>query len=159
MPNKAGKLTRMEAEFCERMAATGDPVYSATKAGYGSPAARASQNMANPAIVETIEKRIQREIQQNILPKAFLRHEMILLDPLAPAGAVVLAIKLAYDRAGLKGEEGVKDPSEMTADELQAQIRKANQAIAILADRSRVVVEHEPAEAPQSAQAAPNPFD
>lgn len=161
MPNKAGKLTRMERVFVERMAATGDPVYAAEKAGYGSPAARASQNMANPRIVERIEKRIEREMQETIVPLALGRHASILRDPDAPAGAVVMAIKLAYDRVGLKGDQADKDLSEMTADELTARIRASNAAIAAIEDRARDVTP-EPAAAPESpdcAQAAPNIFE
>lgn len=159
MPNKAGNLTRMERVFVERMAATGDAVYAAEKAGYGSPNARASQNMSNPRIVETIQRRIEREMQDTIVPIALERHRLILLDPLAPAGAVVMAIKLAYDRGGVKSDEADKDPAEMTADELQLRIRKANAALAEIASRARVVDHVETPESPQCAQAAPNLFD
>lgn len=159
MPNKAGKLTRMERVFVERMAATGDAVYAAEKAGYGSPNARASQNMANPAIVENIHRRIQRELETTIIPRALKRHGEILNDPDAPAGAVVLAIKLAYDRVGLGNDQNDKDPAEMTADELQAQITNANRALAEIADRARVVIDHKPVESPKSAQPAPNILD
>lgn len=153
----------MERVFVERMVSTGDAVYAAEKAGYGSPNARASQNMSNPAIVENIQRRIEREMQNSIVPLALERHKLILEDPLAPAGAVVMAIKLAYDRGGVKSDDADKDPSEMTADELQIRIRKANQALAEIAGRARVIDhargEREGSESPESAQPAPNLFD
>lgn len=155
MPDKAGKLTRMERVFVERFAATGDATYAAEKAGYAHPASRGSQNLAKPALVEKIQKRVERELQEEVLPVAVARHKMILLDPLAPAGAVVMAIKLAYDR-GLRDDPGnEKDLADMSAEELQVQIRKANHALNSIADKARVI-EPEPV---QSAQAAPNLFD
>lgn len=145
MPLKGGKLTPMERAFSEKMVATGDPVYAAEKAGYSSPHARASQNMANQAIVDDIRKKCLKQLNDGILPLAIEQHEKLLKDPLTPAGARVQAIKLAYDRTLGAGDDGsTKEPHEMTSEEIDRRLAALR---AEAANRSKPVLEHEPAKA------------
>lgn len=155
MPNKAGRFTPMEQRFVERYAATGDAVYAAEKAGYGTPSARAVQNLNNPGLMREARRRMENGLANRLQPLATERHAMILEDPNAPAGAVVLAIKLVYDRlAASEGADEEKDLSEMTGEELAAEGRKARTLLAEIEARKKTI-EHEP-ESPSIAQAAPN---
>lgn len=155
MPNKAGKLTAKERMFTRIVASTGDAVFAATKAGYGTPAARASQNMANPALVADIQRRVYQELHEVILPLASAAHKRLLTDPLTPAGAQVAAIKLAYDHGLATKGANEKDLSEMTADELRAASLAAKAALAELEGRAMTIDNSEAVDqAPEPAKAS-----
>lgn len=109
-------------------AATGDPTYSAAKAGYSSPQPRGSQNMANQAVAAAVRAEQMRRLVNDLLPLALNTLETALTDDKVPWGAKMTGVKITLDRvygADDKGER--KDPSEMTADELQQAIERLRQ--------------------------------
>lgn len=126
MPLKNGHLTAKERAFAERMAATGDATYAATKAGYSSPMTRGSELKTRPAVRAEVARRTQDLLFNELLPLAYAAHKALLTDAAVPAGARGQAVKLAYDRTlgALEGGSEDKDPSEMTYDELQASIAR-----------------------------------
>lgn len=70
-----------------------------------------------------IARQTQKMLFEDILPLAISAHRRILTDPRAPAGAVVQAVKLAYDRTlGAEDAGQSKEPSEMTGEELAQSI-------------------------------------
>lgn len=148
MPLKDGKLTHRERAFADRYAVTGDMVYAAEKAGYGSPQARGYELLRKPQVRARILATAQKKLDEEILPLAMNVHVEILADPKAPAGARMQGVKLAYDRT-LGIQDGVmdKEPHEMTGEEIADAIGKL-EAIAI--GRAKTV---------ESAQPVPNEAD
>lgn len=128
MPLKNGRFTPQEHVFIKKMVATGDATYAAAQAGYGSPARRASQALANPAIVEEIRRLQQQRLHTEVLPLAVDQHVALLRDPRTPAGAKANAIGLAY-RYGLAPdpEPDSDDPSNWTAEKLHKHIVRLEQ--------------------------------
>lgn len=125
MPDKTGRLTPQEDRFVDRYVATGDAVYSAEKAGYGSPAARASQNLAKAAIQSEIRARQTERLWGDVLPLAIGELERGLREPTTPWGAKSALIKLAMDRTlGASDAAEGKQPHEMTPDELARAIEQ-----------------------------------
>lgn len=107
------------------MAVTGDPTYSAAKAGYSTPQPRGSEVLARPKVQAEIARLQMARLFDEVLPIAVEQHKALLLNPLTPAGAKVQAIKLAYDRTlGRDDAAGGKDPSEMNGDELAEAIER-----------------------------------
>jgi phage terminase small subunit len=123
VPGKSGRFTHQERVFTARYAATGDATYAAEKAGYGSPTARAAQNMAKPELVAEITKLTRARIANELLPLAVGRHKAVLEDQTCTGQALNRAIELAY-KYGLGDGAAVqnKEPHEMTAEELATAI-------------------------------------
>src|SRR4051812_3598548 len=109
------------------MVSTGDPTYAA-QAGYGSPSRRASQALANPAIVEEIRRVQHQRLHTEVLPLAVDQHVALLKDPRTPPGAKGNLIGLAY-KYGLapEGEPDSDDPSNWTAEKLRSKIVRLEQ--------------------------------
>lgn len=119
MPLKDGKMTKPERAFSAHFAATGDPQYSAAKAGYGSPRQRAAELITKPAVQEEIRRQQVARLFQEALPAAVQCLVSIMTDAKAPAGARVQASKVVLDRTLGDKEEGQrKEPHEMSADEI-----------------------------------------
>nr|WIE92063.1 hypothetical protein P9270_002305 [Mesorhizobium sp. WSM4875] len=141
MKLRKGSLTRQEAAFATTMAATGDPTYSAAKAGYGSPQPRGSELVARPKVQAEIVRLQTARLFDEILPLAVEQHKALLTNPLTPAGAKVQAIKLAYDRTlGREDAGSGKDPAEMNGDELAEAIERLYRERAA---RAKPIVDHE----------------
>ena len=148
MPRKGGVVTPREREFIGRYAATGDHIYSAVKAGYGQPAARASEALQRPAILAEIRKEQGRILTEEILPLAAGRHKALLLDPATNGQVLIRAIDLAYKYGLIMPQETMsKDPSEWTVEEMEL---ARSQLLDRLANEAKDVT---------NAQAAPNLFD
>lgn len=121
MPLKNGRLTAVERGVAQHMALTGSP--EAVAAKLGVTAAGVRQAAARPAVQAEIARHTEKLLFEDILPLAVSAHRRILTDPRAPAGAVVQAVKLAYDRTlGGEGAERSKDASEMSPEELAQSI-------------------------------------
>ena len=141
MPLKNGKLTRQESAFAGVMAVTGDPAYSARKAGYPSPQQRGSQNMAKAAVQAEIRAQQLARLHNDLLPLAINTLETALTDPVVPWGSKMVASKIVLDRVYAPGEAGAgKDASEMSGDELQAAIDRLRREASA---RAKPIVEHE----------------
>lgn len=122
MPLKNGRSTPMERAYAEHMAMTGDPVYSATKAGYSSPQVQGYQLKAKPDIQADISRRVMSkladlgELAVKTVNEAMLSSTATWTNKLTAADMVLKRLE--------KGEgTGDKEPSEMSADEIAAQIR------------------------------------
>ncbi len=129
MPSKSGKLSPQERAFAGVYAETGDRVYSATKAGYGSPAVRASEVLARPGVVEFIHEKQIARIRNEVLPLAVGRHVALLQDKNVTGQVLNRAIEMAY-KYGLGGDAGAaqKEPHEMTPHELARAIEVLERA-------------------------------
>lgn len=152
-------MTSMQRAFSAKMAVTGDHVYAAEKAGYAFPAQAAAKLLDDPDVVADIQKITLQKLQSTTLKLAQVAHDRLLSDPDTAAGALVGAIKLAYDYGfAVKGaKEG--DHAEMTADELRAAADVVRRALAdhtAAREADMRTIEHE---SPQSAQGAPNIFE
>lgn len=125
MPIKGGRMTKAERTFAKVYAGTGDKVYSAAAAGYGSPIKRGGENLEKPAIQEAIRREQLAILFQTALPAAVKCLIDIMGDAKAPAGARVSASKVVLDRTiGAPDDAGSKEPHEMTPEELAARIKQ-----------------------------------
>ena len=125
MPLKNGRFTPQELDFIDKMAATGDATYAAEKARYGTPARRASQALANPAIVDEIRRLQQQRLHAEVLPLAVDQHIALLKDERTPAGAKGNLIATAY-KYGLaeQPEANADEPHTWTAEQLAERIAR-----------------------------------
>lgn len=141
MPRKGERWTPQERIFVNNMAMTGDKTYAATRAGYKHPDVKGHAVMARPAIQAEVAKIQQEKLFNEVLPLAVKVHTEILMDPKAPAGARVQAVKLAYDRTlGLSEAMGGKEAHEMTAEEIAKAIDELKR---LAADKAKPVIEGE----------------
>lgn len=150
MPYKGGRLTRMEEQFAQHYARTGDATYAATKAGYGSPAHRGSENANDPAIMARAA-----QIRRAKLATASIEAVDTLVagmrDTKAPRQARNTACGLILKYAvGDEAGAQAKDPHEMTPEEINEALRasrlRAEALESVKADRARPVLEQEPVE-------------
>lgn len=144
MPIKGGKLTPQERVFIEKYAATGDGPYSAEKAGYNSPSARASQNLAKPAVQAEVRRAQMARLHNTLVPLSLDHFENTLRDPKAPIRDKTMIGKIVLDhaKASTDGETG-KEPHEMSGDELQAALDRLRREASERAQPVKVI-EHEP---------------
>jgi len=140
-------LNRQQKTFSNHYAATGDAVYSATKAGYRSPAPRASQNLALPSVQAEIIRVQTAKLFSEALPAAVKCLVDIIGNEKAPAGARVQAAKVVLDRT-LGSEDGgkAKEPHEMSPDELAKEIEKLTR---VASDRAKLVDNHSQQDTPE----------
>jgi phage terminase small subunit len=152
-------LNRQQKTFSNHYAATGDAVYSATKAGYASPAPRASQNLALATVQAEIVRLQTAKLFNEALPAAVKCLVDIIQSDKAPAGARVQAAKVVLDRT-LGSDEGgrTKEPSEMTPEELANEIDKLTR---IASERAKPVENHSQLDEPEpsSIDDAPSIFE
>jgi phage terminase small subunit len=142
MPLKSGRKTVQEAAFTGFMAMTGDPVYSAQRAGYAHPNARAHDNLQKPEIVAAVRKAQIVRLNNDLLPKALdLLERVILDDKEATRNRLTAAQVIVKYSLGGKDDGESKEPHEMTPEELQARIDQLRRA---QADKARPVIEHDP---------------
>lgn len=131
MPLKSGRMTPKEKRFAKAYADTSDALYSARVAGYASPETHAQAIAERPEVMAQAREIQKRRITNEILPLAVAAHIRLLTDKNTPAGAVVQAVKLAYDRAfGEVADGESKAPHELTGDELARQIERLRQEAA-----------------------------
>lgn len=132
MGNQRVRLNPQQRAFASNYAVTGDPVYSATKAGYNkSPAPRASQNLALPHVQAEIARIQSEKLFNEALPAAVNCLISIISSDKAPAGARVQAAKVVLDRTlGAEDAGKGKEPHEMTPEELATAISALERAAA-----------------------------
>lgn len=140
MPVKSGTQTPQERRFIEAYASTQNTKFAGQEAGYKHPAVQGNQALARPAVQAEIARIQAERITNEVLPLAVDVHIALLRNPKTPAGALVQAVKLAYDRAlGAQGADG-KEPHEMTGEELTRAIERLKGEAS---ERARPVIEHE----------------
>jgi phage terminase small subunit len=119
MPDKLGRINKQESVFIERYAATGDARYAAEKAGYKSPAARASENLAKPMVVAEVQKLQRARLANEALPLAVDRLVGQLKDKNVVGAPLNKAIELTLKYGGAVADEAQgKEPHEMSGEEL-----------------------------------------
>src|SRR3954462_9621878 len=107
MPDKSGRLNRQEQTFVTTYVGTGDPTYSATKAGYASPQPRGAQNLAKPGIQLEIRKQQFARLHNRLLPLAFDHFEKVLTDPDSPIRDRTMVAKVITEVCRNLGEDSV----------------------------------------------------
>lgn len=142
MPRKDGSLTPQEAAYAGYMAASGDPVYSAARAGYRTPGVDGWKKANNPVMVETVRRAQVARLNNELLPIALNLIERVILDDTENTRNRLTAAKIVVDRTIGMAQDGTetKEPHEMTAAELQARIERLRRE---QADRARPVIEHD----------------
>lgn len=135
MPLKNGRYTPAETAIVIEMAESGSVAAAAQRAGVSVRSVQRS--MANPALLADVARRHNELLFNDILPLAVKAHRRILADPRSPPGAVVAAIKLAYDRTlGVQESVAPKEAHEYTPDELAEAIAALER---VASDRARLV--------------------
>lgn len=138
---KKGAFTRQEKAFAATMAVTGDPTYSAAKAGYSTPQPRGSELIARPKVQAEIRAQQLARLHNDLLPLAINTLETALTEAVVPWGSKMVAAKIVLDRVYAPGEAGAgKDPSEMSGDELQSAIDRLRREAS---ERAKPIVDHE----------------
>lgn len=122
MPLKNGRLTAMEKAFAERMAVTGDPVYSATKAGYRIPEVQAYQLTAKPDIQADIARRTMAKLA-GLGDLAVKTINDAMTSSTSTWTNKLMAAEMVVKRLERGDAAGDKEPSEMTASEIESTIR------------------------------------
>lgn len=144
MPTKSGRLAQQEQVFIEKMAATGDKVYSAKAAGYAQPSRDAGRTLARPAVQAEIARLQVERLFTEALPAAVTCLIDLIKNDKAPAGARVQAAKVVMDRTiGSSDAQGNKEAHEMTGEELA---RAIDELTRVAADRAKVVSIEAPVE-------------
>lgn len=149
MSNKPRRvpLTAMERTFSSKMAATGDHVYSAEKAGYAFPAQAAAKLVKHPGVIADMQRHIENELQNDLAPLAVWRLRKVMLDDNQKGAVHVQGAKLILGYALNKLGVGERDLAEMPAEQIRELLIETERAYAA---RMKTV---------ESAQAAPNLFD
>src|ERR1043165_5227355 len=137
MPYKNGTHTPQEKAFIVAMAATGDAVESARRAGYSHPAQRAHDILNRPRIGTEVARLQMERLSSELLPLAVDALHRLLVSKNTPPGAVVQAAKLVLDRT-LGETDGSKAPHEMNGEELARALDALRREAA---DRARPVLE------------------
>lgn len=135
----------MERAFAERMAETGDPVYSAAKAGYAAPAKNGHVLKAKPEIQADIGRRVLAKLtDMEDLAIKTIRDAMT--SSTSTWTNKLVAADMVVKRLEKGSEAGAKEPSEMSYDELQSTIRALQIRQAELADKARPIIDLEPSD-------------
>lgn len=144
MPIKDGRLTAQERVVAARYAATGDKAYAMEKAGYAHATANTARVFNRPAVQESIKRQQLARLNNELLPLALDTISGILENAKATDSNKLTAAGLVMKYSvGAAGEGEAKEPHEMSAEELQAQIARLRTEAA---ERARPVLDVEPNE-------------
>lgn len=156
----------MQRVFSAKMASSGDPAYSAEKAGYAFPVVAGTKLMNNPDVRAKTQKTIEHALHNVLTPLATARLEKILRDDSQKGSTHVAASKVVLtwyeaNRATMSQE----DLADLPADQIRALLGEAKRALE--ARRNHLLtIEHEPApaellelEPTECAQDAPDVFE
>ena len=130
MPRKSGDLTPREARFIELYAETQDRAYAEKEAGYRRNGGY--EVLARPDIQREIDRRQEADLREMVaICTRWARNAM--LDAQKPdtlKEKITNTVYRHYYAQKAPGEDGKREPWEMTADELAAQIRELEGAAA-----------------------------
>lgn len=139
----ADELDKRESLFIAAMLKWKTPEEAAALAGYPQPDVAAYDLLGRPHVKKHLSMRAVRQVFGKLLPTALQAHWEILQDPSAPASARMTAIKETYNLAGLHEEAvdtvssaNVKTIAEMSTEDLQEMIEKAERALGELGARA-----------------------
>lgn len=143
MPIKGGRRTPAERVLAQTMAATNDRAHAGAKSGLSQ--SGVSRALARPEVQEDIRRLQLAKLHNELLPAAINVLATILGDAKATERGKISAAKIVLDRAfGDKDAGEAKEPHQMTSEEIQARLAQLRSEAA---DRARVIIEHDPAEA------------
>lgn len=126
----------------EAYAATGDKHFAAFKAGVSQSSNAVGKALQRPAVQAEVAQQQQIRLFNEVLPMAVAVHLRLLGDPKTPPGALVQAVKLAYDRTlGSEDATKQKEPHEMTPEELATAIATLQR---VKSERATTVIDAEP---------------
>jgi hypothetical protein len=150
----------MQRAFSAKMAQSGDPAYSAEKAGYASPVNTGAKLMHLADVAEDVRRRARHRLQTEGAEVAVRVLIEIALDEKQKASSRVAAAGKLGQMSGIASAATLspEDLAELPADQIRALLGEAQRALEARMQKLKTI-EHEPAESPQIAQAAPNLFD
>ena len=143
-------LNPMQRRFAKHYAATGNAEFAATKAGYSVPHVSASQLTRNDRVMQLTREEIRKFLREDAPAIAVGTMVEIATDPKQPPGARVNAADRLGRWSGVSLEDAnlVKDPGEMTGDELDRALaimtRQRDAMERVKADRAKPIIEAEP---------------
>lgn len=159
MGKRRGALTPMQNAFSAKMASSGDPAYSAEKAGYGSPAIMGPRLARNVDVAEDMRRRARHRLQTEGAQVSVSVLIEIALDANQKASSRVAAAGKLGQMSGIASAATLssEDLAELPADKIRALLGEAQRA---LEARMKVIEgrEIEP-ESVEIAQDAPNIFE
>lgn len=152
----------MQRAFSAKMALSGDPTYSAEKAGYASPGVLGHRMMGNPDVAEDIRRRARHRLQTEgaeVGVRVLLELAQDVLQKGSTRGA---AAKSLVQLSGIHTAATLspEDLAELPADQIRALLGEAQRALEARMQQLKTI-DHEPAspESVDCAQAAPNIFE
>lgn len=159
---RKGQLTPMERAFTGKMTVSGDPAYSAEKAGYAFPAVAGNKLMHNADVAEELRRRARHRLQTEGAETS-VRVLLEVANDLQQKGATrVMAAKVLGQMSGVASAASLSeaDLAELPADKIRALLGEAQRALEARMARLKTI-DHEPAQPAEvdCAQPAPNPFD
>lgn len=159
MAGKAGHLTALERSFSAYMARTGDRIYSASKAGYSSPAQSAHRNLQNVDVQNDIRRQARNLLQNEGAAIGVAVLVELATDEKQKGSTRGAAAKSLVQLSGVAGAQALSegDLADMPADQIRTLLAEAQRALEARMNAAKLI-EHEP-ESPSIAQAAPNLFD
>jgi hypothetical protein len=159
----------MERGFSAKMASSGDPTYSADKAGYAFPVQAGSKLLRNPDVAEDVRRRARQRLMTEGAQVGVSVLIELATDKLQKGSTRGAAAKSLVQLSGIQNASSLspEDLAELPADQIRALLGEAQRALQARMDKLKTI-DHEPAEraepvdepeTPICAQAAPNPFD
>lgn len=149
----------MQRQFSANLASSGDPAYSAHKAGYASPAIVGGQLARNPDVAEDVRRRARQRLMTEGAEVGVRVLLELATDVLQKGSTRGAAAKSLVQLSGIQNASSLspEDLAELPADQIRALLGEAQRALQARMDKLKTI-DHEAAE-PDCAQAAPNPFD
>jgi phage terminase small subunit len=154
MPDKKGRLTPQEAAFAKHMADSGDVVHAAARAGYAT--------AARPEIAQLVRERAIERLRTEGLEVGVRVLIQLATDEKTPANTRRAAssdlIRFAGGNVDADGKP--RDPSEMTAAEIQQRLARARAEAAALevaaSDKAKPILDVAPMRQAETATVEPD---
>lgn len=145
----------MERAFTDKMAVSGDPTYSAAKAGYAFPAVAGNKLMRNADVAEDVRRRARHTLQTRGA-EVGVRVLLELAEDVKQKGSVRgTAAKALVQLSGVASAATLspEDLAELPPDQIRALLAETKRALEARMTKLKTI-EHEPI-----AQDAPNVFE
>ena len=126
MAPKIARKSAMQRAFVDKLAATGDAVYAADRAGYCQPATAASKLLAVPGVRREVEREVRSRLDKLAL-MTLGRFDMMLADPQTPNRDVVAIGKvvMTHWQASVADASSAKEVAELSGPDLAKRVEAA----------------------------------
>lgn len=116
----------MQRAFVDRLAATGDAVYAAEKAGYSQPYSSASKLLAVPGVRREVEREVRSRLDKLAL-MTLGRFDQMLADDQTPNRDVVAIGKvvMTHWQASVADASSARDVAELSGPDLAKRVEAA----------------------------------